>query len=47
MVHLQRGLALLDGLQTLDMGKGTSREMIRLEFAGDDAVARSARRSCA
>jgi transcription-repair coupling factor (superfamily II helicase) len=38
VVHLQRGLALLDGLQTLDMGKGISREMIRLEFAGGDAV---------
>jgi transcription-repair coupling factor (superfamily II helicase) len=38
VVHLQRGLALLDGLQTIDMGKGTSREMIRLEFAGNDAV---------
>ena len=36
VVHLQRGLALLDGLQALDMGR--SREMIRLEFAGDDAV---------
>jgi len=38
VVHLQRGLALLDGLQTLDMGKGVAREMVRLEFAGDDAV---------
>src|SRR6516164_9209590 len=38
VVHLQRGLALLGGLQALDMGKGSSREMIRLEFAGDDAV---------
>jgi transcription-repair coupling factor (superfamily II helicase) len=38
VVHLQRGLALLDRLQTLDMGNGTSREMIRLEFAGDDAA---------
>ena len=34
VVHLQRGLALLDRLQTLDMGNGTKREMIRLEFAG-------------
>ena len=34
VVHLQRGLALLDGLQALDMGKGSSREMIRLKFAG-------------
>ncbi len=38
VVHLQRGLALLDGLQTLEMGKGAAREMVRLEFAGDDAV---------
>ena len=38
VVHLQRGRALLDGLQALNMGKGVSREMIRLEFAGDDAV---------
>jgi transcription-repair coupling factor (superfamily II helicase) len=38
VVHLQRGLALLDGLQTIHMGSGSSREMIRLEFAGDDAV---------
>ncbi|WP_201291104.1 hypothetical protein, partial [Escherichia coli] len=38
VVHLQRGLAVLDGLQALDMGKGSSREMIRLAFAGDDAA---------
>ncbi len=38
VVHLPRGLAVLDGLQTLDMGKGSSREMVRLGFAGDDAV---------
>jgi transcription-repair coupling factor (superfamily II helicase) len=38
VVHLQRGLALLDGLQSIDMGKGLPREMIRLEFAGDDAA---------
>ncbi|WOH69794.1 DEAD/DEAH box helicase [Bradyrhizobium sp. BWA-3-5] len=38
VVHLQRGRALLDGLQALNMGKGASREMIRLEFAGEDAV---------
>jgi transcription-repair coupling factor (superfamily II helicase) len=38
VVHLQRGLAVLDGLQSLDMGKGASPEMIRLEFVGDDAV---------
>jgi transcription-repair coupling factor (superfamily II helicase) len=38
VVHLQRGRAVLDGLQALNMGKGVSREMIRLEFAGEDAV---------
>ncbi|MGY4477618.1 transcription-repair coupling factor (superfamily II helicase) [Bradyrhizobium sp. USDA 3364] len=38
VVHLQRGLAVLDGLQAFDMGKGSSREMVRLAFAGDDAV---------
>jgi transcription-repair coupling factor (superfamily II helicase) len=38
VVHLQRGLAVLDGLQTFDMGKGARREMIRLAFAGDNAV---------
>jgi transcription-repair coupling factor (superfamily II helicase) len=38
VVHLQRGLALLDGLKTIDMGQGSRREMIRLVFAGDDAV---------
>jgi transcription-repair coupling factor (superfamily II helicase) len=38
VVHLQRGLAVLDGLQVFDMGKGSSREMIRLAFAGGDAV---------
>jgi transcription-repair coupling factor (superfamily II helicase) len=38
VVHLQRGLALLGGLQTLDMGKRAASEMIRLEFAGGDAV---------
>ena len=38
MIHLQRGLAVLEGLQTFDMGKGVAREMVRLEFAGDDAV---------
>jgi transcription-repair coupling factor (superfamily II helicase) len=38
VVHLQRGRAVLDGLQALNMGKGTAREMIRLKFAGDDAV---------
>jgi transcription-repair coupling factor (superfamily II helicase) len=38
VVHLQRGLAVLEGLQTFDMGKESAREMVRLEFAGDDAV---------
>jgi transcription-repair coupling factor (superfamily II helicase) len=38
VVHLQRGLALLDRLQSFDMGKEAAREVIRLEFAGDDAV---------
>lgn len=38
VVHLQRGLALLDGLQTVDMGAGTRREMIRLASAGDNAI---------
>lgn len=38
VVHLQRGLALLDGLQTVVTGGVSSREMIRLAFAGDDAV---------
>src|SRR5262249_13775599 len=30
IVHLQRGLAVLDGLQTVDTGDGARREMIRL-----------------
>jgi transcription-repair coupling factor (superfamily II helicase) len=38
VIHLQRGLAMLDGLQTVAMGAGSSREMVRLAFAGDDAV---------
>ncbi|HEX7199806.1 MAG TPA: hypothetical protein VF213_10040, partial [Dongiaceae bacterium] len=38
VVHLQRGLAVLAGLQTFDMGKGSRREMVRLAFAGDNAV---------
>jgi transcription-repair coupling factor (superfamily II helicase) len=38
IVHLQRGLALLDGLQLVDTGEGACREMIRLKFAGDDAA---------
>lgn len=38
VVHLQRGLAVLDGLQTVNTGGGALREMIRLAFAGDNAV---------
>ena len=38
IVHLQRGLALLDGLQLVDIGEGACRETIRLKFAGDDAA---------
>ncbi len=38
VVHLQRGLALLVGLQGVEMGLAASREMVRLEFAGDDAI---------
>jgi transcription-repair coupling factor (superfamily II helicase) len=38
VVHLQRGLALLDGLQSVATGDVSSREMIRLVFAGEDAV---------
>jgi len=38
VVHLQRGLALLDGLQSVATGDASSREMIRLVFAGEDAV---------
>lgn len=38
VVHLQRGLAVLDGLQTVNTGGGAMREMIRLKFAGDNAV---------
>jgi len=38
VVHLQRGLALLDGLQTVNTGGGTLREMVRLSFASDNAV---------
>jgi transcription-repair coupling factor (superfamily II helicase) len=38
VVHLQRGLAVLDGLQAFEIGKGVSREMIRLEFAAGDAA---------
>ncbi|WWP83127.1 DEAD/DEAH box helicase [Bradyrhizobium sp. 26S5] len=38
VVHLQRGLALLDGLKTVQTGGGTSRDMVKLVFAADDAV---------
>lgn len=38
VVHLQRGLAVLDGLQTVNTGGGALREMVRLSFAGDNAV---------
>jgi transcription-repair coupling factor (superfamily II helicase) len=38
VVHLQRGLALLDGLQSVATGDVSSREMIRLVFAGEDVV---------
>lgn len=38
VVHLQRGLGVLDGLQTVNTGGGAMREMIRLKFAGDNAV---------
>jgi transcription-repair coupling factor (superfamily II helicase) len=38
IVHLQRGLAGLDGLQTVNTGDGALREMVRLSFAGDNAV---------
>jgi transcription-repair coupling factor (superfamily II helicase) len=38
VVHLQRGLARLRGLQSVGCGNMPAREMIRLVFAGDDAV---------
>ncbi|MCJ9703079.1 CarD family transcriptional regulator, partial [Bradyrhizobium sp. SHOUNA76] len=38
VIHLQRGLGVLDGLQTVNTGGGSLREMIRLKFAGDNAV---------
>ncbi|TYO64321.1 DEAD/DEAH box helicase [Bradyrhizobium hipponense] len=38
VVHLQRGLAVLDGLQTVNTGGGALREMVRLGFAGDNAA---------
>ena len=37
VVHLQRGLAVLEGLQTVKMG-GAPREMIRLGFTAGNAV---------
>ena len=37
VIHLQRGLGVLDGLQSVNAGGGL-REMIRLKFAGDNAV---------
>jgi transcription-repair coupling factor (superfamily II helicase) len=38
VVHLQRGLARLRGLQAVGGGGMPARELIRLVFAGDDAV---------
>ncbi|WP_035967000.1 DEAD/DEAH box helicase [Bradyrhizobium sp. YR681] len=38
VVHLQRGLAVLDGLQTVNTGGGAMREMVRLVFAGNNAA---------
>ncbi|KWV56372.1 transcription-repair coupling factor [Bradyrhizobium macuxiense] len=38
VVHLQRGLALLDGLQIVGTGDGSSRDMIKLVYAADNAV---------
>ncbi len=38
VIHLQRGLAMLDGLQQVATGGGASREMIRLKFSGDNAA---------
>ncbi len=38
VVHLQRGLAVLDGLQTVATGNGPLREVIRLVFAGNGAI---------
>jgi transcription-repair coupling factor (superfamily II helicase) len=38
VVHLRRGLAVLDGLQTVNTGGGALRELIRLVFAGGNAV---------
>jgi transcription-repair coupling factor (superfamily II helicase) len=38
VVHLQRGLAKLDGLDLVETGQGPVREMVRLRFSGNDAV---------
>ncbi|WP_316228606.1 DEAD/DEAH box helicase [Bradyrhizobium sp. SZCCHNR1092] len=38
VVHLQRGLARLGGLRSMGTGDLTAREMVRLVFAGNDAV---------
>jgi transcription-repair coupling factor (superfamily II helicase) len=38
VVHLQRGLARLAGMQTIATNEIPAREMIRLEFAGNDAA---------
>jgi transcription-repair coupling factor (superfamily II helicase) len=38
VVHLQRGLARLGGLQIMGTDDGSRREMVRLVFAGNDAV---------
>ena len=38
VVHLQRGLARLGGLRSMGSGDLSAREMVRLVFAGNDAV---------
>ncbi|GLH78328.1 transcription-repair coupling factor [Bradyrhizobium sp. SSBR45G] len=38
VVHLQRGLARLGGLRSMGSGGVSAREMVRLVFAGNDAV---------
>ena len=38
VVHLQRGLARLGGLRSMGTGDVSAREMVRLVFAGNDAV---------
>ncbi len=38
VIHLRRGLAVLGGLQRVNTGADTPREMIRLVYAGDNAV---------